>query len=103
MSPLRTPEPSLMAAPAGASFETVIHSSGLDLSRPMSATGFWNNLPLEEERIHLPPMKPHYGRNEVHFSTFGWIDIGELAIFLGILYTTIGCTHLAIMLMDWTY
>ena len=45
----------------------------------------------------------HYGRNEVHFSAFGWIDLGELAIFLGILYTTIGCTHLAIMIMDWTY
>lgn len=69
----------------------------------MNATGFWNDLPLEEERIHLPPMKPHYGRKgDVHYSSFGWIDLGELAIFLGIMYTTIGCTHLAIMLMDWT-
>ena len=102
MNSLRASDPAFLATPLGAAFETVIHSSGGIHHRPMNATGFWNNLPEEEERIHLPPMKPHYGKTEVRFSAFGWIDLGELAMFLGIMYTTIGCTHLAIMLMDWS-
>ncbi len=85
-----------------ASVNSLFSGDGSPL-RPMRSSGFWNNIPLEEERIHLPPMKPHYGKREVRYSAFGWIDLGELAIFLGIMYTTIGCTHLAIMLMDWTH
>lgn len=69
----------------------------------MTSHGFWNDLPTEEERIPLPPMKPHYGRKKIEFNTVGWLNLSELGLFLGITYSVIGGTHLAIMLMHWTH
>ncbi len=81
--------------------ENSLHSGDGFPHRPMSSPGFWNNLPVEEERIPLPPMKPHYGRKEVEMNTLGWLNLSELGLFLGITYAVIGGTHLAIMFMHW--
>lgn len=71
----------------------------------MNSPGFWNNIPLEEERIPLPPMKPTYGRKEQHmeFNTLSWINLSELTLFLCLTYSAIACTRLGIMLMDWAH
>lgn len=67
----------------------------------MSAPGFWNNMPVDEERIPLPPMKPNYGRKENEFNNLCWLNLSELGLFLGITYAVIAGTHLAIMFMHW--
>lgn len=85
-----------------ASVNSLLSGDGT-LHRPMRARGFWNDLPLEEERIPLPPMKPHYGHKEADFNTVGWLNLSELGLFLGITYAVIGGTHLAIMMMHWTH
>ncbi len=95
--------PGRMPMPTGmASVNSLLSGDGTP-HRTMHAHGFWNDLPLEEERIPLPPMKPHYGRKEVEFNTVGWLNLSELGLFLGITYSVIGGTHLAIMLMHWTH
>ncbi len=69
--------------------------------RTMPSTGFWNDLPMEEERILLPPMKPTYGRKELEYQSMGWLNLSELGLFLGIIYGVLGGTHLAIMFLHW--
>lgn len=92
-----------MSEPTGVASVNSLFSGNGSPHRPMSTTGFWNDLPSEEERIPLPPMKPHYGHKEVDFNTAGWLNLSELGLFLGITYSVIGGTHLAIMLMHWTH
>jgi hypothetical protein len=90
-----------MWMPTGITSVKPLHSGNGSPHRPMNPVGFWNNLPAEEERIPLPPMEPHYGHKERVFETVGWVDIREMTVFLGILYTSIGCTHLAIIFLNW--
>jgi hypothetical protein len=102
MKAQQTPVPALMPVATGmASVNSLLSGNGPH-HRSMTSPGFWNDLPMEEERIPRPPMKPHYGRKEQVFNTLSWIDLGELALFLGILYTTIGCTHIMIMFLNWS-
>lgn len=79
----------------------VLFSDGGTPCRKMATTGFWNDLPTEEERIPLPPMKPTYGRRELEYQSMGWLNLSELGLFLGIIYGVIGGTHLAIMFLHW--
>jgi hypothetical protein len=67
----------------------------------MSPSGFWNDLPVEEERVPRAPVKPNYGRRELMHKPLAWVDMGELTIFLGIVYASIGCARVAILFLDW--
>jgi hypothetical protein len=68
-----------------------------------SGSGFWNSLPIEEERIPLPPMPPHYAKkgSSLELRPLAWINVRELTLFLGLTHSAAACARLAIALLDW--
>lgn len=74
------------------------------LLHPMTTRGFWDHLPIEEQRIPLPTMEPMRDRREryVERKLLSWLDLSELTVFLCIFYLAIGITRIGIILMDWS-
>ncbi len=67
------------------------------------AVGFWNSLPVEEERGPLPLMEPHY-RNKgpaPDLRPLAWINVRELTIFLSITYSAAAFARVALIFIHW--
>ncbi len=100
-----TSEPTLVALSPGAVRISPLPSGEGSHHRQMTSPGFWNELPIDEERIPLPPMKPTYGRKEqrMEYSVLSWLNLYELTLFLCLTYSAIACTRLGIFLMNWMH
>ena len=98
----RQPDRARRAASRAAAKGSAVRPGGGDHERE-AQPGFWNSIPLEEERIPMCRTTEPYGTNgrSSDIRTLGWINIRELTLFLGLTYSAAACARLAIVLLDW--